>query len=100
MHLRCIAERAAQRANEDTAGKISVTKKKRKRSEQADIAVTPPAQAAARVDSYLAQVFIAGLPDGPDDRPEQRSRIVIKHDVEDSVKEEDLKCLFCETAID
>ena len=97
LHVKCIAETAAQSANEGS-GKKSAGAKRRK-AKDPDVVVTPPAQAAARAGSYLAEVYVEGLPDGPDDTPETKSRIVISNDDEDGKREEDLRCLFCDTAI-
>ncbi|KJX93211.1 ebs-bah-phd domain-containing protein [Zymoseptoria brevis] len=103
LHVKCIAERAAQRAADET----STTKKKgtqpapkkRGRPKNLTISATSPAVAKASKGTYTAEVFLKGLTESPQAQPATHTEIIISGPDGEPLAEE-LCCLFCDTPIE
>lgn len=104
LHVKCIAEDAVARANNDlpARGKRKSTgPTPKKRSTLTDPSISPnsAAQAIALNGLVTAEVFIRGLPDGPDEHPAENTEIVLTSE-DGEKRSESICCLFCHTAIE
>ena len=100
MHVKCIAEDAAERAKEaqePSAKKrksTSSAKRKSKGGKESDI--SPSGSAFVQNDSVTAEVFIT---DAPPDKPAEKTEIVIT-DAEGERRIEEVCCLTCGKAVE
>lgn len=102
LHVKCVAEDAVRRASDEAAATASKTKApKRKKiaaAKNLDIDANSSAVATAQKDAFTADVFVKGLPDGPNQEAASTTEIVVMS--EEGKKAEDVSCLFCGSKIE
>jgi len=100
MHVKCIAEDAAERAKEaqepSAKKRKSAGTAKRKSKGGKDSDISPSGSAFVQNDAVTAEVFIA---DAPPDKPAEKTEIVII-DAEGAQQREEVCCLTCGQAVD
>jgi hypothetical protein len=105
LHVKCIAEDAVAKAGEgDGSSKprkksSSPTKKRKSKTDDPQIGPSSKAQAKASMGAITAEVIVAGVPDGPDEEPAEKTEIIIT-DENGEQKSEPVACLFCKQTIE
>ncbi|CZT19474.1 uncharacterized protein RCC_05325 [Ramularia collo-cygni] len=101
LHVKCIAERAAQQADSHASGKqngVNSAAKKRGRPKNPSISNDSSAVAKAVKGKFSSEIFIKDLPQGPDVTPATSTEIIVTDDKGVQYSEE-LCCLFCDQAV-
>jgi hypothetical protein len=79
---------------DEAAGTKKPTPKKA-RPKDVSISKNSPALAKAETDSFIAEVFIKGMPSGANQTPSEKSEVVITTKGQDEKQSLDVTCLFC-----
>lgn len=114
-HVKCIAEYAVQQIGQstflysttrnsfDVAEEASGTKKptlKKPRPKDVRISKDSAAVAKAETDSFYAEVFVKGMPNGLNSTPSTRSEVLVTTKGNEDKQSRVVTCLFCHKEID